>query len=157
MYRSASDRPEPCMAPEGCARLDVDIWRCQQPRLHSTHWPSGIPGGPLLTTSHSCSQSHETENALYLLCSVFQHACVVLQQPDSMCTGFVCCHSPFDCRLTSTCLFQSALSGKGTTSELQTVLRNVSKVKSMALLLRTIVAADVQSQLRPSPSSQKRY
>lgn len=74
-----------------------------------------------------------------------------------MCTGFVCCYSPFDCHLTNTCLLQSALSGKRTISELQTVLRDVSKVKSMALLLRTVVAADVQSQLRPFPSSQNRY
>ncbi len=52
---------------------------------------------------------------------------------------------------------QSALSGKRTTSELQTVLRDVSKVKSMALLLRTVVAADVQGLVKPSLSGQKRY
>ena len=64
---------------------------------------------------------------------------------------------PFHCCLTSTCLLQSALSGKRTTSELQTVLRDVSKVKSMALLLRTVVAADVQGLVKPSLSDQKRY
>ncbi|KAL0056040.1 hypothetical protein WJX82_007096 [Trebouxia sp. C0006] len=51
--------------------------------------------------------------------------------------------------------FQSALSGKRTTSKLQTVLRDVSKVKSMALLLRTVVAADVQGLVQPSLSSHK--
>jgi len=44
-----------------------------------------------------------------------------------------------------------------TKRELQTVLDNVTKAKSMALLLRTTVAADVQGQLKPSPSSQERY
>lgn len=157
MSCSASDRPEPCLAPESCSCLDVDFWRCQQPGLHSTRWPSGLPGRPLLTTSHSCSQSHATANALYLLCSVFHHACVVLQQSDGMCTSFVCCYSRFDYYLTSTCLLQSALSGKRTTSKLQTVLRDVSKVKSMALLLRTVVAADVQGLVQPSLSSHRRY
>jgi hypothetical protein len=82
---------------------------------------------------------------------------LVLRQLDSVCTGFVCCYSPFDCRLTSACVWQSVLNGKRTNRELQTVLSDVNKAKSMALLLRTIVAADVQSQLAPSPSGQERY
>ncbi|DBA96083.1 TPA: hypothetical protein ACH3X1_001580 [Trebouxia sp. C0004] len=52
--------------------------------------------------------------------------------------------------------FESVLNGEQTNRGLQTVLRDVTKTKSMALLLRTIVAADVQSQLEPSPSGQER-
>ncbi|KAL0020702.1 hypothetical protein WJX77_001979 [Trebouxia sp. C0004] len=51
--------------------------------------------------------------------------------------------------------FESVLNGEQTNRGLQTVLRDVTKTKSMALLLRTIVAADVQSQLEPSPSGQE--
>ena len=54
------------------------------------------------------------------------------------------------------CAWQSLLNGKGTKRDLQLVLGNVTKAKSMALLMRTIVAAHVQAQLKPCPSSHER-
>ncbi|DBA96082.1 TPA: hypothetical protein ACH3X1_001580 [Trebouxia sp. C0004] len=104
-----------------------------------------------------CSQLHTAAPKIMQLimhCSLVI-ARVVPRQLDSMCTVFVCCYNSFYCRLTSACVWQSVLNGEQTNRGLQTVLRDVTKTKSMALLLRTIVAADVQSQLEPSPSGQE--
>ena len=54
-------------------------------------------------------------------------------------------------------MLQFALNGKQTNEELLTVLHEVSKVKSMALLLRTVVAANVQGLVKPSLSGRQRY
>ena len=61
-------------------------------------------------------------------------------------------------------MWQSASNGKVTKRELQTVLRDLTKSKSMtlgfkltlniSLLLTTTVAADVQSQLEPFQSGE---
>jgi len=55
------------------------------------------------------------------------------------------------------CVWQSLLNGKGTERDLQLVLDNATKAKSMALFMRTVVAADVQGQLKPFPSSHERH
>ncbi len=55
------------------------------------------------------------------------------------------------------CVWQSLLNGKGTTEDLQLVLDNVTKANSMAQFMRTVVAADVQGQLKPFPSSHERH
>ncbi len=55
------------------------------------------------------------------------------------------------------CVWQSLLNGKGTRTDLQSVLDNVTKAKSMALFMRTVVAAAVQGQLKPFPSSHERH
>ena len=55
------------------------------------------------------------------------------------------------------CVWQSLLNGKGTKGDLQLVLDNVTKANSMALFMRTVVAADVQGQLKSFLSSHERH
>ena len=73
---------------------------------------------------------------------------------DSIVTGSANVDCYFDKCM---CVWQSLLNGKGTKRDLHLVLGNVTKAKSMALLMRTVVAADVQGQLERFPSSHERH
>ena len=54
-------------------------------------------------------------------------------------------------------MLQSLLTGKLTTTDLLSVLDEVTKTKSMALLLRTLVAAYVQKELSSSGCKDEGY